>query len=153
LLLPLPQQVTDLKVEATSQEQRYHLLTCQLAGVDHSIRRLTSGPAAERLRDRLSLRVSEAEEGAKELREQQRQLKEAATTGASQIDMMNDLLRLLQASARLVCECTWSRSGYGRQGQVFTGMAGKAKGRQAARKRLACAVCLRPVCALGVACH
>jgi intraflagellar transport protein 81 len=100
--------VTELKSEALSQEQRYHLLTCQLSSVDHTIRRLTSGPAADRLRDRLALRVSEAEEAARGLREQQREIKDNATTGASQIDMMNDLLRLLQVRAGVKCACAES---------------------------------------------
>lgn len=109
--LPLPfTQVTELKSEALSQEQRYHLLTCQLSSVDHTIRRLTSGPAADRLRDRLALRVSEAEEAARGLREQQREIKDNATTGASQIDMMNDLLRLLQVRAGVKCACAESFS-------------------------------------------
>jgi hypothetical protein len=40
--------------------------------------------------------LSRAEEQAKELKEKQRQIKDNHSTGLGQIDMMNDLMRLLQ---------------------------------------------------------
>ncbi len=55
-------QVGALKQETMDAEQRYHLLHCQLGVVDHTIRRITSGPPAERLRERYTLRVNDAEE-------------------------------------------------------------------------------------------
>ncbi|KAJ9520358.1 hypothetical protein QJQ45_030297 [Haematococcus lacustris] len=92
----LESEVLALKTEVMEGEQRYHLLNCQLALTDSAIRRVSSGPPAERLRERYQEKVAEAEEQTRILKERQREIKETHSTGLSQIDMMNDLVRLLQ---------------------------------------------------------
>jgi hypothetical protein len=51
-----------MKNEVMEMESRYHLLNCQLALTDHQIRRVSSGPPAERLRERYQQKVAEAED-------------------------------------------------------------------------------------------
>jgi intraflagellar transport protein 81 len=51
-----------MKNEVMEMESRYHLLNCQLALTDHQIRRVSSGPPAERLKERYQQKVAEAED-------------------------------------------------------------------------------------------
>jgi intraflagellar transport protein 81 len=46
--------------------------------------------------DRYEAKLKETEEAAKQLRERQREIKDTHTTGLSQIEIMNDMIRLLQ---------------------------------------------------------
>lgn len=46
----LTSQVGGLKQEVMEGEQRYHLLGCALGLTDAAIRRVSAGPAAERMR-------------------------------------------------------------------------------------------------------
>lgn len=48
----LQTEVASLKEAISTAEQQYHQLACQLAIVDTNIRKVTSGPTAEVLRDK-----------------------------------------------------------------------------------------------------
>ncbi|EFJ53072.1 hypothetical protein VOLCADRAFT_78702 [Volvox carteri f. nagariensis] len=97
----LESEVSGLKHEVSENESKYHLLHCQLHITDQNIKKVTSGPAAERLREKYETKVKEAEEATKMLRERQREIKDTHTTGLSQIDIMNDMIRLLQLKLNL----------------------------------------------------
>ncbi|GFR42598.1 hypothetical protein Agub_g3529 [Astrephomene gubernaculifera] len=97
----LESEVAGLKAEVAEDESRYHLLHCQLHTTDQNIKKVTSGPAAERLREKYETKLKEAEEATKALRERQREIKDTHTTGLSQIDIMNDMIRLLQLKLNL----------------------------------------------------
>lgn len=45
-------EVSGLKAEVSENETKYHMLHCQLHITDQNIKKVTSGPAAERLRDK-----------------------------------------------------------------------------------------------------
>ena len=62
--------------------------------------------------------MAEVEEQAKQLKEKQREIKETHTTGLSQIDMMNDLIKLLQIKVwGWVAGCVESQRGCGGRGK------------------------------------
>ncbi len=50
---------------------------------------------------RYQAKLSEAEDATKALRDRQRDIKDTHTTGMSQIDIMNDMIRLLQLKLNL----------------------------------------------------
>ncbi len=54
----LLQEVSGLHTEVSENETKYHLLQCQLHITDQNIKKVTSGPAAERLRDRCVSRMA-----------------------------------------------------------------------------------------------
>ncbi|KAG1672417.1 hypothetical protein FOA52_013202 [Chlamydomonas sp. UWO 241] len=85
-----------LKTEVLDNETKFHLLNCQLNITDHNIKRVSSGPTAERLKDKYQARVHEAEDQAKHMKDRQKDIKDTHSNGLSQIDMMNDLIKLLQ---------------------------------------------------------
>lgn len=90
-------------------------------------RQVSSGPSAERLKDKYQSKVAEVEEQAKQLKEKQREIKETHTTGLSQIDMMNDLIKLLQIKVwGWVAGCVESQLGGGGRGKGEGGQLGKA---------------------------
>lgn len=93
-------EVAAMRADVAGNERKYHLLSCQLHVTDTDIKRVT-GPNAERLKDRAQAKVAEAESFAKRVREQQKVLKEAATSGVTQMDMMSDLIRLLKLKLEL----------------------------------------------------
>lgn len=62
---------------------------------------VTSGPTAERLKDKYQQKIADGEEQARQLKERHKDIKETHTTGLSQIDMMTDLIRLLQLKSDL----------------------------------------------------
>lgn len=92
----LENEVNTLKAELMENESKFHLLQCQLNIADQNIKRVSSGPTAERLKDKYQSKLSEVEEQSKVLKEKQKEIKDTHTTGLSQIDMMNDLIKLLQ---------------------------------------------------------
>ena len=92
------------------------------------LRQVSSGPSAERLKDKYQSKVAEVEEQAKQLKEKQREIKETHTTGLSQIDMMNDLIKLLQIKVwGWVAGCVESQLGCAGRGK------GASKVKQARR--------------------
>lgn len=92
----LDSEVLGVKTEIMDNETKYHLLNCQLAVTDVNIKKVTSGPNNDRLKDKYQQKINEADEQTKVLREQQRNLKDTHSSGLSQIDMMSDLIKLLQ---------------------------------------------------------
>ncbi|PNW70526.1 hypothetical protein CHLRE_17g723600v5 [Chlamydomonas reinhardtii] len=117
-------EVSGLKAEVSENETKYHMLHCQLHITDQNIKKVTSGPAAERLRDKYEAKVKEAEDSTKALRDRQREIKDTHSTGLSQIDIMNDMLRLLQLKLNLARGIAVDMSQYGGGG----GAAGGANG-------------------------
>ncbi|MEW5299244.1 MAG: hypothetical protein WDW36_002278 [Sanguina aurantia] len=97
----LETEVTALRSGMMDDESRFHLLHCQLAVADANIKKIISAPTAEMLKDRYQTKIVEAEESSKALRDRQRDIKDNHTTGLSQIDMMNDLIKLLQLKMAL----------------------------------------------------
>lgn len=49
---------------------------------------------------RFTAKINAAEDSLRVLRDKQREVKDSATTGAGQIDMLTDLMRLLQVRGR-----------------------------------------------------
>ncbi|GAX78455.1 hypothetical protein CEUSTIGMA_g5895.t1 [Chlamydomonas eustigma] len=94
-------EVGALKAELMENESKYHLLHCQLNIVDHNVKRVSNGPAAERLKEKYQAKVTQSEEQGKVLKEKQKDIKDSHTTGLSQIDMMTDLVKLLQLKVDL----------------------------------------------------
>mmetsp|Transcript_19160 Transcript_19160/g.53649 ORF Transcript_19160/g.53649 Transcript_19160/m.53649 type:complete len:674 (-) Transcript_19160:217-2238(-) len=88
--------VTGLRKEVMENESKFHLLHCQLAAIDQQIKKVSSGPVAERLKERYELQIKSAEAQSKEAQTKQRKLKDTHSTGLNQIDVMNDLVQLLQ---------------------------------------------------------
>lgn len=68
---------------------------------------------------RYQSKITEAEEATKLLRERQREIKDTHTTGLGQIDIMNDMIRLLQLKLNLA---------KGGDGAAFLSMIGGAGG-------------------------
>lgn len=68
--------------------------------------------------------MKEAEDSTKALRDRQREIKDTHSTGLSQIDIMNDMLRLLQLKLNLARGIAVDMSQYGGGG----GAAGGANG-------------------------
>ncbi len=62
---------------------------------------------------RYEAKVKEAEDTTKSLRERQREIKDTHSTGLSQIDIMNDMLRLLQLKLNLARGIAVDMSQYG----------------------------------------
>uniref|UniRef100_A0A7S0WQ24 IFT81 calponin homology domain-containing protein n=1 Tax=Chlamydomonas leiostraca TaxID=1034604 RepID=A0A7S0WQ24_9CHLO len=105
----LESEVSALKQEVMDNESKYHALSCQLGLTDQAIRKVSAGPAAERLRALYQQKVAEAEETTRVLKDKQKDIRDTHTTGLSQIDMMNDLVRLLQIKV----ECQRREAGLG----------------------------------------
>mmetsp|Transcript_9266 Transcript_9266/g.19811 ORF Transcript_9266/g.19811 Transcript_9266/m.19811 type:complete len:706 (+) Transcript_9266:158-2275(+) len=89
-------EVMALKGELMENESKFHLLHCQLNITDQNIKKVSSGPTAERLKDKYQQKLAESEDQVRVLKDKQKEIKETHTTGLSQIDMMNDLIKLLQ---------------------------------------------------------
>lgn len=105
----LETEVSALKKDVMENESRYHQISCQLNLTDQAIKKVSAGPAAERLRALYQQKVQEAEETTRVLKDKQKDIRDTHTTGLSQIDMMNDLVRLLQIKV----ECQRREAGLG----------------------------------------
>ncbi|KAG2490551.1 hypothetical protein HYH03_010945 [Edaphochlamys debaryana] len=120
----LEAEVTGLKAEVSENESKYHMLHCQLHITDQNIKKVTSGPAAERLREKYEMKVKEAEEATKLYRDRQREIKDTHTSGLSQIDIMNDMIRMLQLKLNLAKGIRVDMGDLGGGGMVGMGMGG-----------------------------
>ena len=108
----LDQEVRTLKEEASAEESRYHflqgttkILQAQRQKVQDELKVYTaaSGGGGEKKksqRELLQKRVTEAEKAGKELREQQKQIREQHGTGLNQMKMWQDLLAVMEAKLK-----------------------------------------------------
>ena len=112
----LDQEVRTLKEEASAEESRYHflqgttkILQAQRQKVQDELKVYTAastggggggGEKKKSQRELLQKRIGEAEKAGKELREQQKQIREQHGSGLNQMKMWQDLLAVMEAKLK-----------------------------------------------------
>ena len=110
----LDQEVRTLKEEASAEESRYHflqgttkILQAQRQKVQDELKVYTAasgggggGEKKKSQRELMQKRVTDAEKAGKELREQQKQIREQHGTGLNQMKMWQDLLAVMEAKLK-----------------------------------------------------
>jgi len=107
----LDQEVRTLKEEASAEESRYHflqgttkILQAQRQKVQDELKVYTTtstgGEKKKSQREQLQKRIAEAEKAGKELREQQKQIREQHGSGLNQMKMWQDLLAVMEAKLK-----------------------------------------------------
>ena len=108
----LDQEVRTLKEEASAEESRYHflqgttkILQAQRQKVQDELKVYTAastgaGEKKKSQREQLQKRITEAEKAGKELREQQKHIRDQHGSGLNQMKMWQDLLAVMEAKLK-----------------------------------------------------